>query len=125
MNPSFHSLRLEDIRLQVRLGCLPDERERPQEVRLAVEFRFDREPSCLKSDRLEETICYARLCEALRAHCESREFKLIERIGYEAYGIARELAGPGVKVAVRAHKVRPPVEALLGGAISTCGDFAP
>lgn len=123
MNPNYHALRLEDIRLQVRLGCLEEERIHPQEVRLTVEFRFDQEPSFLKSDMLEETICYVKVTEALARHCEAREFKLIERVAYEAYRIAREFAGSGVTVALRAHKIRPPVEKLTGGASFVCGDF--
>lgn len=124
MPPSFHALRLEDIRLQVRLGYEDSERERPQEVRLTVEFRSETHLSDLKSDQLEGTICYERICAALAAHLESREFKLIERVAAEGYAIARELAGPGARVALRAHKVRPPIARLLGGAFYTCGDFA-
>jgi dihydroneopterin aldolase len=119
----MHSLRLENLSLQVRLGCLPKERMQTQEVRLTIEFRFKKEPRGCTTDELQDTICYAQVSEAMRKHCESREFKLIERMAYECEKIAREIAGRETQIGVAMHKVRPPVDSLLGGATYRCGDF--
>jgi FolB domain-containing protein len=121
----FRALRIEDLKLRVRLGYTATERARPQEVRVSAEFRFLSPPGSEKSDLLRETICYATLAEALRAHCESRPFKLVERLGAECLAIARGLAGRRAEVAVAVHKVRPPVKGLKGGTFYRCGDFLP
>lgn len=123
--PRYHILHLNELVLHLHLGCEEAERARPQEVRLSLEIRFPHPPAAVDSDRLADTICYARLSEALRAHCEAREYHLIERIGLDAYRVAREIAGPEAALAVSVHKIKPPVERLLGGAVYRCGDFAP
>lgn len=120
----FHSLEARDLRYRLRLGCSAEERARPQEVGISVEFRFDSTPIGMFSDELRDTICYAGLNEALERHFASREYKLIERVAGEVYLIARELARGAAKVAVRVHKLKPPVPNLTGGAVFTCGDFA-
>ncbi len=119
----YHSLSIEDLTLQVRLGCTAEERWRPQEVRLSVEFRFEGAPGGFTSDRLDETVCYARVSDALKAHIESREYHLIEKIAADAYRISKEIAGRETGVALVAHKVRPPVTGLSGGTKYRCGDF--
>lgn len=119
----YHSLFLEDLSLQVRLGCTEEERRTPQEVRLSAEFRFEAAPGGYESDRLEETVCYAEVSTKLKDWIESREYKLIEKIAADGYRITKEIAGRDVGVALVAHKVRPPVERLQGGTKYRCGDF--
>lgn len=121
--PACHSLRMENFEVKVRLGCLADERAVPQLIRISAEFVFEEPPKACLSDELEDTICYAQVCDALKKHCESREFKLIERIGFECYGLLRELSRGKAKVALKVHKVKPPVESLAGGSTYSCGDF--
>jgi dihydroneopterin aldolase len=125
VTPRYHALRLNELVLHLRLGCEESERARPQEVRVSIEIRFSSPPAATESDRLTDTVCYARLSEALRAHCEAREYRLIERVGLDAYRVAREIAGPETALALSVHKIKPPVERLLGGAVYRCGDFAP
>ena len=121
---AYHSLFLEDLKLSVRLGCTADERAVPQEVRLSVEFRFENAPGGYQSDRLEETVCYAQVSQALKRHIETREYNLIEKIAADGYRIVKEISGAGAMVAFVAHKVRPPVEGLLGGTKYRCADFS-
>lgn len=121
----FHSLGLENLSLQIKLGCTKEERAFPQEVRISVEFLFDGPPKGIISDGLEDTICYAEVCKALKDHCESREFKLIERLAFEAFGAVREVVRGRAKISLAVHKVRPPVEGLLGGTHYRCGDYLP
>jgi FolB domain-containing protein len=119
----FNSLRLENLTFQVKLGCTAEERAVRQEVRITLEMRFDTAPPGVTSDELDGTICYAEVASLLLSHCESSEFKLIERLGYECYVILKDLFGDKVEIGVNAHKVRPPVDSLKGGAIYRCGDF--
>ena len=121
-----HSLRLEDLSLQVRLGNSEQERSQPQEVRISLEFRFPTAPGACISDDLDDTVCYAKVCEAIRSHLLSREFKLIERIAFECEDIVREClprSDAPLLFAVAIHKVRPPVAGVFGGAVFRCGDF--
>ncbi len=121
--PPFHVLRIDELILAVRLGCLEEERAQPQEVRLSAEFRFHDAPRGVWSDDLKDTICYGKLSEALRQHVEAREFRLIERLAHECYVILKEFARGQAAAAVRIHKVKPPVEKLVGGSTYLCGDF--
>jgi len=121
---SFNALRIEALSLSMRLGCSVEERSKPQEVRVAVELRFREAPKGAKTDSLSDTICYAKVSEAIKSHCESREYQLVERMANEVYGVVRELTGPGVEIGISLHKVRPPVEGIRGGTFFRCGDFA-
>ena len=122
--PFFHALRIQDLRVHVRLGCLEDERATPQEVRLTVEIRFPQAPLGEATDELADTLDYGQLSAQLKRHVEQTEFRLIERIGRDCLDIGRRLAGPSDQVGVKVHKLHPPVEGLLGGAVYACGDFS-
>lgn len=123
--PRFHSLQIQDLSLQVSLGCTAEERAILQEVRLSVQFRFSSIPAGARTDALQDTLCYAQISALLQEHCCSREFQLIERLGFECYAILKNWLLPSdTQVALRVHKVRPPVPQLLGGSHFTCGDFA-
>lgn len=127
----FHSLRMKDLVLDLHLGCTPEERAAPQEVRLDVELRFPSPLPAGESDELSDTICYGMLADAIRKHFSARgvepkgerkEYMLIERVAEEAYKVVKEHARSGL-VAVEARKVNPPVERLLGGAFYRVADF--
>lgn len=119
----FHSLRMKELVLFLRLGCTEEERRVPQELRFDVELRFPSPLRAGESDELGDTVCYGQLADALRRHFGSvKEMKLLERVADEAYRVAREL-GKGAAVAVEARKVSPPVEKLLGGAFFRVGDW--
>jgi len=64
-DPQFHTLFIRDLVLHVHLGCSSEERKNPQEVRLTIDFRFKEMPPGALSDRLEETICYAEVAQAI------------------------------------------------------------
>lgn len=119
----FHSLLVEQFSCLVHLGCLPEERAKPQEVRFSLEFRFHEAPRGAFSDEIDDTVCYAKVTALLKQHCESGEFKLIERLAVEAFQKLRTTIDERVKIGLRLQKVKPPVEGLLGGSIYRCGDF--
>lgn len=119
----YHALRIEDFSVPVRLGCSPQERAQPQEVRFTIELRFDEAPAGVATDSLDGTVCYADLCQVLRDLAQGREFQLIEKLAADAYRVLREICGAGPRLAVQVHKVRPPIEGLLGGSRYRLGDF--
>jgi 7,8-dihydroneopterin aldolase/epimerase/oxygenase len=124
MNPSArHRMRIKDLSLQVRLGCTADERANPQEVRVGIELRFAEAPMGVESDDLKDTICYARISEALKAHVEGKEFQLVEKMAGDFYQIVRRMVEGRAESSVTVHKVRPPVGDLLGGVEYRIEDF--
>jgi dihydroneopterin aldolase len=100
----------------VRLGCTPDEQLNPQEVRISFELRFQEPPGACLSDQLEDTLCYASLSKAIQSYCTSTHFKTIEKIAMNCHELLQERCPKICAIQVRVHKVRPPVESLLGGA---------
>lgn len=119
----FHALRINDLSLQVHLGCSAEERAQTQEVRVAVELRFRECPPGAQTDLLKDTLCYAEISSSIRSHCETREFQLIERMAFEVYQRICEMVGSQAEVAILIHKVRPPIPGILGGTSYACGDF--
>jgi len=123
MTVSFVSLLVQDLILQVKLGCSEEERKTPQEVRVSAEIRFIQSPHGVTSDKLEDTVCYARISSAFRDWVLSREFNLVERLAHDLFGVLREIVGSHSKISLSAHKVSPPVEGLTGGVVCRVGDF--
>lgn len=119
-----HSLRLQDLSLQVRLGCTDTERADSQEVRIGFSLRFHDSPHAVESDCLRDTICYAKLSDAFREHLASREFNLVEKIAGDLLGIAQKIVEGRALVALSVHKVKPPVDGLVGGVEYRIGDWA-
>lgn len=101
-------------RAHVKLGCQSWERVAPQPVDLTVTLRFKTEPRGCVTDELADTVCYAQLCDAMRAVCEAKEYKLIESLARDCLDAVGKL-GLGAAIELSVHKLRPPVENLHGG----------
>jgi 7,8-dihydroneopterin aldolase/epimerase/oxygenase len=110
-----HTLRMHRLELDVRLGCEAEERARPQKVELDATLRFAVAPGACRSDRLDETVCYAELAGIARALVARREFRLVEHLGHEILDAFRGYVSSDVSIDVIVRKVSPPVEGLLGG----------
>jgi dihydroneopterin aldolase len=117
-------LKVQEFSLFVHLGCSAEERRSLQEIRISFEFRFSKLPEACFTDEIEGTICYGSVSENLRAFYSSAEFNTIERLALGGYEIlaktAAEIAtktstAPSFKI--RVHKLKPPVDSLLGGAV--------
>ncbi len=95
-------IHLEDIEVHCRIGAEDAERAHPQRllVRVILEASLDRAAA---SDRLSDTIDYARLVEDLRSFVQGRTWILLERLVHEL--CQRILLGfGGRKVTVEARK---------------------
>lgn len=111
------SLRVQDLSLWVRLGCSEPERAQPQEVRLSLEIQFRETPGACFNDELIETVCYAELSGRLKNHCETREFKTVEKMAMDCAERVQETIGLAHEFTIDVHKVRPPVPGLNGGVV--------
>lgn len=119
----FHTLYIKDLSLYLKLGCLPEERKSPQQVLVNMEFRFPKAPHAIESDNLEDTICYAEVSNALKNYCEGKEFKLIEKLARDLALVTKDIIGNNIALSLTVHKVRPPIENLLGGTLYRISDF--
>jgi 7,8-dihydroneopterin aldolase/epimerase/oxygenase len=115
ISPARHALRVHRLELDVRLGCGAEERARPQKVELDVTLRFSAAPGACRSDRLDETVCYAELANAARDLVARREFRLVEHLAYEVLDAFRRHVWSDVRIDLTVRKVSPPVAGLLGG----------
>ena len=120
---AFHSLRIADLSVMVRVGWSTDEREKAQELRLCLEVRFLEPPRATETDDLADTVCYGAIADAVTKHLSQNEFHLLEKVATDALRVAREMSGRSALVAVEVQKVNTPVKNLQGGAFYRCGDF--
>ncbi len=104
-------LTIEDFSCECRLGCTVAEREFPQEVRASVEIAFAQTPKACLTDELKDTICYAEICESIRRTARSREFATVENLAQVVFETVK-IPHPW---RLTLHKVKPPVDGLLGG----------
>src|SRR5688500_12209968 len=105
-------LEIRDLCLGVRLGCSPDERSKPQEVKVSVRLEFSELPPACNTDHLDGTVCYGKLCERMRKIATTREFQTIEFLCSELAKAISPIVGTRAKGTLSVHKVKPPVDDL-------------
>jgi D-erythro-7,8-dihydroneopterin triphosphate epimerase len=77
--PELDILRIRDLRVRCRVGVTPAERRLPQEVLVTVAMHADLVRAG-HSDNLRDTVDYKAVKKSILAECESRSFRLIERM---------------------------------------------
>ncbi|MEI8122897.1 MAG: dihydroneopterin aldolase [bacterium] len=80
-------LRIRELRVRARVGVTREERRLPQEVIVTVTMHADLARSC-RSDSLRDTVDYKAVKKAILAECESKSFKLIERMAQRIADLA-------------------------------------
>ncbi len=118
-------LKIRGYHTWVHLGCSEAERSMTQEVEFDVEIGFTTPPLGARTDRLEDTLNYGALCEALEATARRQPYQLIEALARSTYDALKKIAGPGPLIEVTVHKLRPPIENLRGGVRFSYGDILP
>jgi len=108
-------LEFDDARLRVHLGVGAAERAELQDVALGVAIQFAELPRACRSDRLEDTVCYAELIDAARATVLGRSFFTLERLAHELAGCARKYVPGDAALRITVTKLSPPVVGLPGG----------
>jgi FolB domain-containing protein len=106
-------IRLQGLRLDLRLGASDAEAARPQPVEVDVELWMPLQAAG-RSDDLRDTLDYATLVERIHLALEGRRFHLLEAV---AEAVAHVALGMGAREAVvRARKFEPPVKGRLARA---------
>ena len=108
-------LHVQELIMFVRLGCSEEERKTAQKVSLSFWIDFEKLPEASFSDQLSETYCYGEICSSILSHVKDREFKTIERLGFELHALVRESLHDKDKLTLLTHKLHPPVLSLEGG----------
>ena len=76
------------------------------------------------TDELSDTVCYAKISEWIRSVCARGEFKLIEKLGYDAFSLIKENIPNDHALKLVLTKEHPPVPDLTGGSRFTLSDWA-
>jgi dihydroneopterin aldolase len=119
---SHPELIVRGILLPIRLGCSADERLDPQPVEIDLTIRFRTPPRGMVTDRLEDTVSYKALVEAIKEVASDREFSLIEHLANEILTSLRRIVESEYELRVTVRKVSPPIPEITKGAAFTVGD---
>jgi dihydroneopterin aldolase len=65
---------------------------------------------------LEDTICYGAISEKILKICNLREYRLLEKLGWDVYSALRESLPKTIQLSVQATKEKTPIKALQDGA---------
>ena len=91
---------ISDLRLDLLIGVYDWERKVPQTVQLDLEIGIP-DASRPRSDRIRETIDYAKVIERIQASLKQDRFLLVERLAeHLAQLLMTEFKAPWVKVSV-------------------------
>lgn len=103
-------IRLKGLRFEVFIGHTEVEGRRSQPVELDLELHGDF-AAAGRSDRLEDTVDYAAVFDAVKASLEGQRVHLLEAAAERAAQAA--LRAGAREVVVRARKFNPPVKGVL------------
>lgn len=116
-------LTLNPFRLPIHLGCEAWERESTQSVDFQITFGFSSPLKAETSDELEDSICYAKVCDLISKLTKETHFKLIEKLAEDVRSSIAEHFPQHDFLKVSVHKLKPPVDLLTNGVVYECGDF--
>ncbi|MDA8194369.1 MAG: dihydroneopterin aldolase [Thermaerobacter sp.] len=108
-------IRLFDLRFRSCHGVLDYERSTPQPFTVEIALGLDLAPAG-RSDRLEDTINYARAVEVVASVLEGPPARLLESLAARIAQGLLSMDSRIVEVAVRVRKDNPPVSVLSGPA---------
>jgi dihydroneopterin aldolase len=107
----------------VKLGCSIEEQEISQPVDISFEIRFHPSPDACRTDQIEDTFCYGKIAEELRALYDGKRIQTVEKLAGLGYELIKAKVGTRGAVKLSVHKLKPPVEGLLDGVFFECGDL--
>lgn len=76
---SNETIYIDDLRVQCIIGVRPHEREQPQPLVISASFPWDfGRPG--ESERLEDTVDYSTMAQAIREFAQAGQFQLLETL---------------------------------------------
>jgi dihydroneopterin aldolase len=119
---SHPELTIRGILLPIRIGYSSEERRNPQPVEIDLTIRFQTPPRGMVTDRLEDTVCYEGLVDAIKGVTSNSEFSLIEHLANEILTSLRRIVAPEDELQVTVRKVSPPIPEITQGVGFRVGD---
>ena len=111
------------MRIWIHLGCSNEEKFHPQLISFNISLDLNSSPKGSSTDNLEDTICYLRLVEEIKAYCKNKHFNLIECLTESIYKLIEQLLLPHhnliASIKIVTHKVSPPAPDVHGGVVFT------
>ncbi len=117
----YSSITLNRLKLSVNLGWPQGERVKQQIVTLNVTIRFKEPPVACTTDQLSDTYCYDDLVNTIKSHVATRNFRLLEHLGYEIYQVIKHSVRTALSVKILITK-KPAILNLTGGVTFCYGD---
>jgi dihydroneopterin aldolase len=115
MQAANAELVLSELEVWVHLGCSEAERSVPQPVHIDATIHFAQPPEACRTDRLNDSVCYAELATALAQTARSRPFLTVERLAQALAEEMRRRLPQGARLRLDVTKSRAPVPGLRGG----------
>ena len=85
-------LTLHELTMPIHLGISKLEQKAPQIISLNISINQNKEPTGCKSDNIDDTICYDKLCQKIKSRCQNKTYNLIEHLCHDTWIlIANEL----------------------------------
>lgn len=103
---------LPGIHCSARIGNSDEEAATSQGIVVGLALTFDHPPEAIRTDRLHDTVDYARLTEIVVAVSASRRFRLLESLANEVREVVAADLPPGVQLWVEVAKERSPIPVL-------------
>ena len=122
-NPVYSQLNLNEFELKLHLGWPEQERQTTQVVAITIKIRFSKTPTACDNDQLDDTICYDTLLTAIKSHCQTKIYRLIEHLACDIYNLLKTKQAQPANYLVRVHKIKVPIDGLNGGATFNYGDW--
>lgn len=76
----MNQLTISDIRTSVYIGCTEEEKLNTQIISFNLIISFNSKPNGTRTDKIDDTICYAMLTRMIIESCEKRRFNLVEHL---------------------------------------------
>ena len=119
----YSFLEIKSLILPVHIGRTEEERQEAQDIAFHITVGFTQALNDERTDTLEHSVCYFKVCEYIKSLTSQNKFSLIEKLGFDTLTALKTLLPSSVRVRVCIHKIHPPVSHLEGGVSYTCGDF--
>ena len=118
----YSLLEVKSLILPVHIGLSLEERQAAQDIAFHITVGFTQALKDEQTDKLENSVCYFKICEQIKTLTRENTFSLIEKLAFRTLTELKTLLPSDVKMRVCVHKVKPPIPDLKGGVSYTCGD---
>ena len=115
------AIHIHALTLTVHLGWAKEERDQPQKVSVDISLEFKSPPAACLTDELADTLCYDQLIAIIKKYTDTKEFRLVEHLGYKLYELIKASAPPESQIMIRLAK-HPAIRDLTGGVTFCYGD---